>query len=227
MVMQSLENILKLIFNNYNKSDLNNLFNKINNMTIAFTSLKLLDYKNIYSSLGRNQRVLERCHDDPITTLLELSDGNILSASWDGKIKTWSIVNQECIRILEGHTGAIRDMIKLPNGNIASSSLNGEIKIWNPINSYQCIQTILIEGYSRFNNLIALSNNNLVSLSFYMNIPHILVFEYISGYSLSRRIMQEDKVLCLVNLLDNKFASGSINTQITLWDMDKILIIKF
>jgi WD40 repeat protein len=221
MVIQSLENILKLIFNNFNKSDLDNLFDKINNETIAFNSLKLLDYKNIFTSLGKSQILLERYHNDPITALLELSDGNIISASWDGKMKIWNIVSDKCISIPEDHTCAIRDMIKLPNGNIASSSLNGEIKIWDPIKGYQCIQTIHIDGYSKFNKLIALPNNDLVSTSVNMNIPRILVFVYNSEYSVTRRIKQENKVLCLTNLLDNKFASGSQNTEITLWDMNK------
>jgi WD40 repeat protein len=218
MVIQSIDNILKIIFFNYSKLDLDHLFNRINSKTIALNLLKLLDYKTLFSSLGKSLKLLKDCHNSTISCLLELSDGCIISTSWDKQIKIWNINSGKCIRTLEGHAGFIRSVIMLPNGNIATCSLGGEIRLWNPDEGYQCFQTICVKGHTRFNKLIALSNNNLVSSSYYKDHPYIIILDYNTKYNLINSIKHDGEVGCLVNLFDNKFASGSFKYHITLWD---------
>jgi WD40 repeat protein len=219
MVIQSIENILKLIFNNYSKSDMQNLFEAIFSRTISLILLNILDYKNIFSSLGKSNSLLKGRHYAIIGCVLELPDGNIISASWDSKIKIWSIKACECIKILEGHKGSIKSMVLLPNGNIASCSL-AEIKIWNPSQDYLCIQTIGIEGYIHFNKLISLPDNSLVSSAYNKNYPCIIMLDYNKEYKLNSSIKNEGEAGSLVNLFKHRFASCSYK-NIILWDLEK------
>jgi WD40 repeat protein len=170
--------------------------------------------------LGKSNSLLKGRHYAIIACLLELPDGNIISASWDSKIKIWSIKACECIKTLEGHKGTIRSMVLLPNGNIASCSLDGEIKIWNPNEDYLCIQTIGIEGYTYFNKLISLANNNLVSSAYNESCPYIIMLDHDKGYNLSSSIKHEGEAGSLVNLFQHKFASASYE-KVMLWDLEK------
>jgi WD40 repeat protein len=221
MAIQHIENITKLIFMNYNKYDLDHLFDTINNQSINITLLKLIDYKNLLSSLGKGSTILGH-HDIKVQCILELSDGNIISASWDKTFKLWNPKNGNCMKTLKGHN-LIRALISLPNGNIASSSSckkSAEIKIWNPNQDFECIQTTLLEGYTDIKKLIALSNNNIASSVFLDDSPYLIIFDYNNGYTLSNSLLIYE-VSSLAHLYDNKFASTNRDYDIILWDIDK------
>ena len=65
-----------------------------------------------------------------VSSLIELRDGRIASASSDWTIRIWSLEGGES-RILHGHTDGIRFLIQLRDGRIASASDDQTIRIWD------------------------------------------------------------------------------------------------
>ncbi|NMG11018.1 hypothetical protein [Brasilonema sp. UFV-L1] len=56
----------------------------------------------------------------------------LASSGHDKKIRLWSTKTKECIRILEGHRGAIESISFSPKGGLlVSSSQDQTIKIWD------------------------------------------------------------------------------------------------
>jgi WD40 repeat protein len=88
------ENIIKLIFDNFNP--LNNLLEKTTNKTITKIILSILNYNNMFKSIGKNQIIL-RGHNHWVRSLISLSENLILSASFDKTLRTWDINNYTCI----------------------------------------------------------------------------------------------------------------------------------
>ena len=65
-----------------------------------------------------------------MSAIVSLPDGKIVSASWDGDIRTWNPDKGECICRWTGHEGAINSLILLSDGRFASGGDDSTIKIW-------------------------------------------------------------------------------------------------
>ncbi len=71
---------------------------------------------------------------------------DIVSSSWDGTIKLWSIATGECIKTFEGYTDAVTSVAFSPDGkHIVSGSYDKTIKLWS-IATGECIKTF--EGHT-------------------------------------------------------------------------------
>lgn len=73
----------------------------------------------------------DNIHDDMISCLARLSNGNLISGSLDSRIKIWDANTGQVHRELEGHTHEITQIIELNNGNIASASQDKTINVWD------------------------------------------------------------------------------------------------
>ena len=74
-------------------------------------------------------------HESSITSLCSLLDGRLASASSDGVIKIWNILNGHCDLTWSGHTASRITLFCLSTGRLLSGSIKfGDIKIWNPVN---------------------------------------------------------------------------------------------
>ena len=94
-------------------------------------------------------------HLSSVTSVIELKNGNLASASDDGTIKIWKA--GVCIQTLIGHNNHIHAVIELNNGKLASASGDQTIKIWK---DGVCLQTLKGHtGYVR--SLIELKNGNI------------------------------------------------------------------
>lgn len=82
------------------------------NLTYIMKDPTRYEYKNCY----------EKVHDDMISCLERLSNGNLVSGSLDSRIKIWDANSGQVLREFEGHTHEVTQIIELHNGNIASSS---------------------------------------------------------------------------------------------------------
>jgi WD40 repeat protein len=212
MPIQSIENILKLIFYSQNKSDLTNLLSTIKCKTLFLSLLKVFG-ESIFHLIRKSNTFLKG-HEDTIFSILGLPNGNIISASRDDTFKIWNLKSNECIRTIEEPN--LRLMTALPNGTFASCSYDGQIKVWKYADQdLLCIQKLYIEGYAYFSKLAALSNNNLVCSAFRGN-DHIIILDYGDEYKISS-CLKQDEVDCLACLDGGEFASGS-GDHIKLWD---------
>ena len=70
-------------------------------------------------------------HNDKITSLAVLSNGDLASAGADNTIKIWNKNNFSLTSTLTGHTDLVIGLTVLLNGNLASASADTTVKLWN------------------------------------------------------------------------------------------------
>jgi len=71
-------------------------------------------------------------HSKEVMILLLLPNNDLLSASLDNSIKSWSTLDWTLKRTYNIHSQYITALILLKNGDVASSSWDYTVKIWNP-----------------------------------------------------------------------------------------------
>ena len=70
-------------------------------------------------------------HKSYVYSLISMENGkNIVSASFDGSIRIWSIGNGLVVKELTEHANRVYSLVLLRNGDIASASSDKTIKIW-------------------------------------------------------------------------------------------------
>lgn len=91
--------------------------------------------------------------------MIELSNGNLASASDDKTIKIWNTQSEQLLHSFEGHTDLVFGLEQLSNdGVFASGSRDQTIKIWNA-NTRELMKTIVFGENIR--SFIWLRNGNL------------------------------------------------------------------
>ncbi|KAL0490171.1 hypothetical protein AKO1_006647, partial [Acrasis kona] len=70
-------------------------------------------------------------HTNGVSSITQLADGRIASASHDNSIKIWDISSGQCVKTLCGHTIGVTSIIELAGDRIASASHDKSIKIWD------------------------------------------------------------------------------------------------
>jgi WD40 repeat protein len=214
------ENILKLIFEGFRSTKVAQASNKILNKTLSTTIFKIINYEKLFKLLGESTTILDD-HKDWIFSLSLLED-NLISISADKTLKVWDINNLKCIRTVE-------DEYYIKSAVIFSSYVitciwTGKIKIWDSQNDFKCVQEISFTGYDCFTSLLLMRNGCLgLTANFKddknQNNKCILILNILDNYSLSKVLYgHTNYITCLVNLLGNKFASGSEDETIKIWD---------
>lgn len=74
-------------------------------------------------------------HENSVSALVSIDEHQFASASWDQKIKIWSVNSVKSTRILAGHEGPVRALVvvKTSNGGhrLVSCSDDKTIKTWS------------------------------------------------------------------------------------------------
>ena len=167
-------------------------------------------------------------HNDYISSMIVLSDGNLASGSYDSTIKLWNANNNyELIATLEGHSDWINVLVNLSNINcLASGSSDSSIKLWD-IETNKLIKTL--NNNSKNDSLIfslVLLKDEMCLASGYLNgIIHIwnifncdLPIRTLMGHTGS--------VNCLIVLKDGKLVSCSADKTIRIWNITNSPLIK-
>jgi WD40 repeat protein len=71
-------------------------------------------------------------HEDRITSVVQLNNDDLATASSDRTIKIWNLTSYQTKRTINAHNDLILCMALLKNGNLASGSMDTTIRIWNP-----------------------------------------------------------------------------------------------
>jgi WD40 repeat protein len=214
------ENLLNLIFKSFSLLDNKRLVvNTISNRAILRAMLRILNYKEIYQSMGRSKNILKG-HTSFIYSIALLANGNFISSSNDNTLKIWDINSYQTIKTLKGHNDCVYAIVVLRDGKIASFSDNGEIRIWDYNNDYELIKLKKYEDYDSFNNSILLPNGCLACSGFFEYSIGIIIIDPSEDYECVRELEQTTFAVSLVNIGNDYFASGDKDSIITIWDIN-------
>ena len=150
--------------------------------------------------------------NDPITNNL------LISCSNDTEIKLWDINEDESIRSLIAHEGAVNMIKFLPNNRLISSSEDLSVNIWD-LKSGECLNKLTL---SRPINFITIISDDEFAMA--IN-KYILVFNLESDEQ-RRIIAHEDTITCLHTLSNRFLVSGSNDNTIKIWDIENSECVK-
>jgi WD40 repeat protein len=76
----------------------------------------------------------------------------LISGDSDGRLRWWDVHSEHCVRVQEGHRGAVQGLKVSPDGSrLASCGDDGAILLWN-LNSGEHLQTLRRDRpYERLN----------------------------------------------------------------------------
>jgi WD40 repeat protein len=215
--------LFSLIFSNFSLNRRDEVFTNIKNKAISRTILNLTDYKTIFKSIELDKVIYT---EHQITYASSLTGSNIITASNEKAFLLWNMNSVEFITFKA--TEVIGSLIELPNGNIASCSQTSCcINIWDSKNSFKCIKSTYINGYKGLYALLLLSNSNIACSAKSNTGNFILILDSDNAYKCIKAFDEHTlSIVTLINLPDNRVASGSYDTNIKIWDLDKYLCLK-
>jgi WD40 repeat protein len=162
-------------------------------------------------STGTRVKVLKG-HRSYIWSVIQLSDGTLVSASSDSTIRLWNIETGECTKVHTGHTNDVKCVIQLANGTIASGSSDKRIRIWN---REQEIKTIQAGTWVQC--LLEVEDGTLVSGDDKM----ITFWNVRGGEKIKTLTGHTSAVRSLIQLKDGRLVSVSDDKTIRIWKNDK------
>lgn len=166
------------------------------------------------------QKIIEG-HQNRITAIKSLSNGDIISSSDDHSIRIWDKETGECIKKLLGHTKTVWCLLILRNGNILSGSWDHKIKLWDP-QSGECIKTL--DGYgSDIWCLTELKNGNIVSGS---SDSKLRIWNYDKEECLKVLNGHNSRVQSVKEFPNGNLISASGDKTLKIWEPNSCLCLK-
>lgn len=157
-------------------------------------------------------------HTDRISSLLELSNGLLVSGSDDNNIMIWNPKNDyTLVTILKGHTSGITALLQLSNGVLVSGGDDSLINIWDS-NNFSFI-TSLKDHTKWISCLFQLSSGMLVSGS---GDASIKIWDAKNNYSLVSTLTgHTQRISSLLELSNGMLVSGCDDSTIKIWSANK------
>jgi WD40 repeat protein len=212
------ENLIKLIFHNFNPLNNQCLLDKTTNKIISKVILSILNYKKMFKSIGKSQIILEG-HKNWVKSLISLSDTLVLSASLDKTLKVWDINNYTCIATIVEDT-IMYSLLKLPDGNIALSCYKS-INIRNVNDTLKCIKSISYERYNSFNNLTLLIDSRMAFTAFKPESTCcIMISDIKDDYNIIKVVDVTENYISHLVSQSNILASNSCENIIKIWEIN-------
>jgi WD40 repeat protein len=189
----------------------------LNKDTLITASFKdnIVSLNTIKHTLSKNTNTLIG-HTDRVTTLLQLSNGMLVSGSDDKTMIVWDPSNNySLVTTLIGHTSGVTSILQLSNGMFASGSDDNNIIIWNTKKKYSLV--IILVGHTNWiSSLLQLSNGMLVSGS---GDKTMKIWNPNDNYSLVTTLTgHKDRVSSLLQLSNGMLVSGSDDSTIKVWN---------
>lgn len=150
--------------------------------------------------------------------IIELSDHRLASYGNDKLVRIWdlTLIHNELVHVLSGHTEHITGIVELNDTMIASCSRDNTIMIWELING-TCIQTLT--GHTqRIICFIKLRNGRLVSGS---HDDTIRIWEFENDMMVARHLLEchcDGIIEKIIELHDGNIASCFSDKTVRIWD---------
>ena len=161
---------------------------------------------------GETMLVLEG-HTNGIFSVIQLTDGRLVSCSDDRKIKIWDTISGCCMMTLMGHTHIVFCVIQLTDGRLVSGGGDKTIKLWDTI-SGSCLMTL--DGHTFWVCcLIQLNDGRLVSGG---GDGTIKIWDTISGSCMMTLEGHTHSVRCVIQLTDGRLVSGG-DATLRIWNI--------
>jgi WD40 repeat protein len=164
------------------------LFTILKNKTICKVTLRLLNYHNIFKSMGRSKRILGG-HEARIRSAALINDDLLVSVSDDQTLKVWDINKGECIKAVRDEESFI-SVITLPDGNTVITSSYVNVKLWDIKNDFNCIKIVKLRGYKHYTNILLLPNFNL-AFSAIHNHAYVLILDKDKDYNIIHTFLEQ------------------------------------
>jgi WD40 repeat protein len=146
-----------------------------------------------------------------ISSLISLGNGNMVSGSYHKVLMVWDLNSYECTKTLTDTT------VIGYNDNILYTFSRDKIKLWG-MDDFKYLKTIKLEESLLVSLSLVLSNGNIAIVPLEDSVVSKMIFilDSSNNYKLMKTIIEhQSQVYSLVNLSDNKFASGG--TSIRIW----------
>jgi WD40 repeat protein len=156
-------------------------------------------------------------HSSCVCYVSLLSDGRLVSTSFDKTIRIWNISNVTCEKVLSDDT-MVYQVIELSIGRLASK---GEaIKIWN-IATGACERT-LVQGWKGVIYMSVLSDGRLASASSCASDDTTIKIWNVNTGICERSLLGHNTGhKCILLLSDGRLASAGNDETIKIWDIDQ------
>jgi WD40 repeat protein len=218
------ENLIKLILQGFALQHPKQALLIVNNKALARIVLSLISYDYIFKTTGKFKRVIKE--NTKIISLILFDDKTLISSKGDSILNFWDANDFHLIKTFkcfkDGDT--VLSVIKLPNGHIAYNSI-ANFKILDE--NFECIKSF--DTSNTFDNLLLLHNGNLVYTSRGLS-GNILrtrtydlgIIDCHNGYVYSGRSSYGhfNGISCLINLDNDRIASGGKDQYIKLWNIN-------
>lgn len=156
-------------------------------------------------------------HKDLVNFVTKLSDGRIISASWDNSIHIWSINNDALNIRLEGHESAVMHVTELPGGLVLSVSNDGTAKIWD-VGTQKVIKTIKPDANEA--GSFALGRVARLDCGVYLLAGlNRMIYIYDMNWSQKAKIKMRSDIETITTYGDNNFFVGQKDGNLVMFDV--------
>lgn len=169
-------------------------------------------------------------HTDWVKCLVQISDNQVASCSYDKTIKVWNLTQEKCTRTLKGHRDWIRKIIYLDKNIIASCSDDTTIKVWN-VSLDEHIVSVQAHNKAVYNIIKLKQNNNnangvnsISNVSIVVSASEDLTIKIWNVMKKELLFVLEGHssiVSALDQLVDGRIVSGSWDKTIRIWNLNK------
>ena len=155
-------------------------------------------------------------HDQAVTCLVALPDGNLASGSHDGTVRVWDVDKGLCMfTLLENNMNAGQDLATIPDNCLAVAS-SIKVYVFDLFKSGLHVRT-LAGHEGQVKALATLTDGTLASASYD---DTVRLWDAAAGRCVHTLRGHKSLVLALAALPDNKVASGSADCTVRVWDID-------
>ena len=178
------------------------------------TDLKLFGEARLTRNTKLDRRTFQSDgHINWVNCVAVLSDGRVVSGSWDCTLRVWDAATGQCLQTLEGHTNVVTCVTDLQDRWVVSGSRDGTLRVWD-VATGQCLQTL--KGHTNWVNCVSVLPDGRVVSGSYDNT--VRVWNATSGQCLQTLGGHFDCVNCIAILPDGRVVSGSSDGTLRVWD---------